>query len=133
MIPYLVQLLDVTVNNAAVPSDWKKAIVVPIYKRGDQSQVSNYRPVSLTSVVCKQIKYVVASYLRKIWDKKDLLFDGQHGFRPGYSCESKVITGFQDIADSLDNRSRIDAIIIDFSKAFSLVSHDCLLTKIAAS
>jgi hypothetical protein len=92
MIPYLARLLDVTVNNAACPSDWKKAIVVPIYKGGDRSLVSNYRPVSLTSVVCKQMEHVISSYLRKIWDKDDWLFDGQHGFRPGYSCESQVST-----------------------------------------
>jgi hypothetical protein len=103
----------VTVNNAAIPSDWKKAIVVPIYKGGDRSLVSNYRPASLTSIVCKQMEHVVSSYLKKIWDKKDCLF-GQHGFRPGYSCESQVITVYQDIADPLDNGSRIDAIIIDF-------------------
>jgi hypothetical protein len=65
--------------------------------------------------------------------KNDWLFDGKHGFGPGYSCESQVITVYQDIADSLDNGSRIDAIIIDFSKAFALVPHDRLLTKTAAS
>jgi hypothetical protein len=62
--------------------------------------------VNLISVVCKQMEHVIASYLRKIWDKMDWLFDGQHGFRPGYSCESQVITVYQDIADSLDNGSR---------------------------
>jgi hypothetical protein len=76
---------------------------------------------------------VIASYLRKIWDKTDWLFDGQHEFRPGYSCESQVITVHQDIADLVDNGSRIDAIITDFSKAFDLVPHDGLLMKIAAS
>jgi hypothetical protein len=65
--------------------------------------------------------------------KKDWLFDGQHGFGLGYSCESQVITVYQDIADSLDNGRRIDATIIDFSKAFDLVPHDGLVTKIAAS
>jgi hypothetical protein len=61
----------VTFNNAAVPSDWKRSIVVPIYKGDDRSLVSSYRPVSLTSVVCKQMEYVIASYLRKTWDKND--------------------------------------------------------------
>jgi hypothetical protein len=70
MIPYLARLLDVTVNNAAIPSGWKKAVVVPIYKGGDRSLIFNYRPVSLTSVVCKQMEHVIASYLRKIWDKR---------------------------------------------------------------
>jgi hypothetical protein len=79
------------------------------------------------------MEHVIASYLRKIWDKKDWLFHGQHGFRPGYSCESEVITVYQDIADSLDNGSRIHVIIIDFMKALDLVPHDQLLTKIAAS
>jgi hypothetical protein len=94
MIPYLARLLDVTINNATIPSDWKRAIVVPIYKRGggDRSLVTNYRPVSLTSVVCKQLEHVIASCLRQVWDKNDWIYEGQHGFRPGYSCESQVIT-----------------------------------------
>jgi hypothetical protein len=98
MIPYLARLLDITINNATLQSEWKKALVVPIYKGGDRSLVSNYRPISLTSVVCKQMGHVIASYLRKTWDKKDWLFEGQHGFRPGYSCESQVIMVCQGIA-----------------------------------
>jgi len=61
------------------------------------------------------------------------LYEGQHGFRPGYSCESQIVTVCQDIADYLDEGARIDAIIIDFSKAFELVPYGRLLTKIAAS
>ena len=68
-----------------------------------------------------------------MWDKNDWLYEGQHGFRPGYSCESQVITVCQDIADSLDNGDKIDALIVDFSKAFDLVPHGRLLTKIANS
>ena len=66
-----------------------------------------------------------------MWDKNDWLYEGQHGFRPEYSCETQVITVCQDMADSLDNGDRIEAIIIDFSKAFYLVPHGRLLTKIA--
>jgi hypothetical protein len=61
------------------------------------------------------------------------LYEGQHGFRPGYSCESQVITVCQDVADALDNGDTIDAIIVDFSKAFDLVPHGRLLTKMAKS
>jgi len=79
------------------------------------------------------MEYVIASYLRQVWDKNDWLYEGQHGFRTGYSCESQVITVCQDIADSLDNGDKIDAIIVDFSKAFDLVPRGRLLTKIAKS
>ena len=51
----------------------------------------------------------------------------------GYSCESQIITVCQDIADSLDNRDRINVIIVDFSKAFDSVPHGQLLEKIANS
>jgi hypothetical protein len=79
------------------------------------------------------MEHVVASYLRQVWDKNKWLYEGRHGFRPGYSCESQVIAVCKDIADSMDNGDRIYAIVIDFSKAFDLVPHDRLLMKIAIS
>jgi hypothetical protein len=133
MILYLAQLLDITMNNGTLPGDWTTVTVVPIHNGGDRSLVTNNRPVSLTSVVSKQMEHVIASYPRQVWDKTDWLYEGQHGFRSGYSCESQVITVCQDTADSMDNGDRIDAIIVDFSKAFNLVPHGRLLTKIANS
>jgi len=133
MIPYVARLLDITMNDGTLPGDWKRPMVIAIHKGCDRSLVTNYRPVSLTSVVCKQMEHVIASYLRQVWDKNDWLYEGQHGFRPGYSCESQVITVCQDIADSLDNGDKIDTITVDFSKAFDLVPHGWLLDKIANS
>jgi hypothetical protein len=79
------------------------------------------------------MEHVIASYLRLDCDKNDWLYEEQHGFRRGYSCESQLITVYQEIEDSMDNGDRIDAIVIDFSKAFDLVPHDRLLMKIANS
>jgi len=61
------------------------------------------------------------------------LFEVQHGFRPGYSYESQLVTVCQDIADSLDEGVRTNSIKVDFSKAFDLVAHDRLLAKIEAT
>ena len=61
----------------------------------------------------KITEHVIAGYLRKIWDKDDWLYEGQHGFIPGYCCENHVC---RDIADSLDERDGIDAIITDFAR-----------------
>jgi hypothetical protein len=66
MIPYLARLLDITMNNGTLPCDWRRATVIPIHKGGDRSLVTNYRPVSLTSVVCKQMEHIIASYLRQV-------------------------------------------------------------------
>jgi len=107
--------------------------VITLHKGGDRSVVTNYRLVRLTSIVCKHTEHVIASYLRQVLDKNDWLYDGQHGFRQGYSCESQVIAVCQDIADSLDNGNKIDVIIVDFSKAFDLVPLGRLLTNTANS
>jgi len=66
MIPYLARLLDITMNNGTLPCDWKSATVIPIHNGGDRSLVTNYRPVSLTSIVCNQTIHVIASYLRNV-------------------------------------------------------------------
>jgi len=59
MIPIRARIIDITFNNDALPGDWKKAIVVPIYK-GGSIVIGKYRPTSLTSVVCKQMEHVIA-------------------------------------------------------------------------
>jgi len=79
------------------------------------------------------MEHVITGYKRQVWDDRDWLYEGEHGFRTGYSCESQIITVCQDISDALDEETRLDVIIIDFSKAFDLVPHDRLLIKIAAS
>ena len=85
--PYLARFLEISLKNATTPSYGKKATVVPIYKRGDRSAVSKYRPITLTSVVCKKLEQVIAGNLRHVWDNNDWLYEGEHGFRPGYSYE----------------------------------------------
>jgi hypothetical protein len=93
----------------------------------------DYRSSSLTSVVCNQMEHVIAGYQRQIWHMCEWLYEGQRGFRPGYSCESQIVTVCQDVADSLGEVARIDAKEIGFSKAFYLVPYDRMLMKIAAS
>ena len=67
------------------------------------------------------------------WNRNDWFYGGQHGFRPGYFCESHLITVCQDIAGPLDESVGIKALIIDISKAFDFVPHDMLLMKLASS
>jgi hypothetical protein len=79
------------------------------------------------------MEHIIAGYMRQVWENSDWLYEGQHGFRPGYSCERQIITVCQGISDTLDVAARLDAIIIAFSKAFDRVPHDRLLKKIADS
>jgi hypothetical protein len=77
------------------------------------------------------MEHVIAGYMRQVWENSVCLYQGKHGYRPGYSCESQIIAVSQDISESLDEATMPDAIIIILSKAFHRVPHDRLLKKLA--
>jgi hypothetical protein len=71
------------------------------------------------------MEHVIAGYTTQVWEGSDWLYEGHHGFGQGHSCESQIMTVCQDI--DVDEAVRLDATIIDFSKAFDLVPDDRLL------
>ena len=64
------------------------------------------------------------------YDTNSILIDEQHGFRPNRSCESQLISTTQDIAEAIDCKGEVDAVLLDFSKAFDRVPHCRLLNKL---
>ena len=113
-----------------IPDDWRKANITPIYKKGDRNDPSNYRPVSLTSQVCKIMESIIKEEIFEHLTDHNLLSDGQHGFRNGRSCLSNLLTTLEDWTNILDDRDCIDVAYLDFRKAFDLVSHKHLLLKL---
>ena len=106
-----------------LPTEWTQANVAPILKKGSRLQAVNYHPVSLT---CKLFEHILAH----LEDHK-ILTDLQHGFRSGRSCETQLVTTFQDLAQMHNKKgSQIDIAVLDFSKAFDTVPHDGLLSKL---
>ncbi len=111
-----------------VPSEWSKAFVSPIYKKGEKFVASNYRPVSLTCIACKVLEHIVVSNILDHLDKYNILVDNQHGFRARRSCETQLVCFVQDLVQSIQH-SQVDIAIMDFSKAFDVVHHGRLLYK----
>ncbi|CAL4065460.1 unnamed protein product, partial [Meganyctiphanes norvegica] len=68
------------------PEDWRKANITPIFKKGNRNDPANYRPVSLTSQVCKVLETIVREQLFNHLKSNNLLSEEQHGFREGRSC-----------------------------------------------
>ena len=81
-----------------VPEDWKKANVIPIFKKGSKYSSSNYRPVSLTCISCKVMEHIMVSNIMDHFDNHNILFHNQHGFRGKLSCETQLIQLTDDIA-----------------------------------
>ena len=104
------------------------ANVVPIFKKGDKSSVTNYRPISLTCLSMKIFEYCIRDLL--MLKCKELLKCNQHGFRNGKSCLTQLLPFVDKLAEALNNQSRVDVIYFDFAKAFDCVNHDLILKKL---
>lgn len=113
-----------------LPADWKSANVVPIFKKGKRGDVSNYRPVSLTSVPCKVMEALLKDELTKHLEATDLLSKVQHGFCQGRSCLTNLLETFEAWTLALDQGYGIDVVYLDYRKAFDTVWHSGLLTKL---
>ena len=126
--PSLTQIFNKSLCLGEIPDEWKLANIVPIHKKGDKSQVENYRPISLLSLVSKVLERCV---LRNIRDHlQQLINDSQHGFTPGKSCTTQLLEVLDYIGSLLDSGKQIDVVYMDMSKAFDKVHHKDLLSKL---
>ena len=91
----------------------------------------NYRPVSLTCITCKLCEHIICKHILTHLEDHNILTDLQHGFRSARSCETQLVTTFQDLAQMHNKKgSQINIAVLDFSKAFDTVPHDGLLSKL---
>ena len=91
----------------------------------------NYRPVSLTSVVCKILEHIIHRHIMNLCDQHNLRRSHQHGFREKHSCESELILSIEDIyRQQVKNKQVLDMLILDFTKAVDTVAHQRLLMKL---
>ena len=126
----LKKLFDKTMKEGNLPKKWKTQEIRPIFKKGNRSDAGNYRPVSLTSIICKIFEGYVRDALFKHLLNNDLLSNHQFGFCPGRSCSLQLLVTLQQWFQFLDNNISMDAVYMDFRKAFDSVPHERLITKL---
>ena len=121
-----------TLSSGQLPNDWLMANVTPIFKSGDRTLPVNYRPVSITSVPCKILEHIIHRHIMDHFDRNKILTDAQHGFRPKRSCETQLLETTHDISLKLNNHKirQVDAIVLDFAKAFDKVPQQRVLLKL---
>ena len=129
--PVLRFIFEQSLLTGDLPVDWTRANVAPIFKKGSKLQAVNYRPVSLTCITCKLFEHIICRHVLDHLEQHKILTDLQHGFRSERSCETQLITTFQGIGEIYDKKgSQIDIAVLDFLKAFDIVPHDGLLSKL---
>ena len=130
--PLLAAIFNESLRTGCVPGDWREAVVTPIFKKGATNQPSNYRPISLTSIVGKLLEGIMVDKIGNYLESGSLLRDSQHGFRRHRSCLTNLLEFFNFVFSEHDRDKAVDVIYLDFQKAFDKVPHRRLLKKVRA-
>ena len=102
--PAVTFLFQKSLNLGQTPIDWKHAYVCPIFKKGVRHEPANYRPVSLTCILCKLMEHIIVSNVMKHLENNKVLTKFQHGFRSKRSCETQLIGLIQDLTSTMDSK-----------------------------
>ena len=126
--PSLTALINASLKSGVYISEWKKANIPPVHKKGSRLEVENYRQISLLPIVSKIQEKCVANKLVSHIQAK--LHPSQYSFQQGLSCASQLFEVLHNININLDQGRETDIIYLDFAKAFDLVCHRRLLWKL---
>ena len=114
----------------AVPSDWKNAIITPVFKKGAVCDVTSYRPISLTCVMSKIMERIIATTIYNHLSINNLLSCTQHGFVKCRSTTINLMEAMNDWTLAVQDKHAVTIAYIGFSRAFDSVSHDKLFARL---
>ena len=113
-----------------MPDDWRRANVVPIFKKGKKEEPGNCRSVRLTSIPGKILEQIAKRSLCKHLENNAVITRSQRRFVKNKSSPTNLILFFDQVTSLIDRRNAVDIVYLDFSKAFNKVSHEILISKV---
>lgn len=128
----LSDIMNEAISEGVFPSELKKGKIIPIYKKGDPSNVENYRPISLLSSFSKIFERVLYDRIFAFLRLHGLLSDHQYGFVPLRSTELAIYTAVDRIVELVDANQRVAGLYFDLSKAFDMINHRLLLDRLSS-
>jgi hypothetical protein len=117
-----------SLKKGCFPERWKESYIIPVFKKGDKSDVKNYRPICILSAMPKFFESVVLHYITPQMGR--LINQAQHGFVKGRSTLTNLMIYEDHLMRAFAEKSQVDTVYTDFSKAFDRVPHDVLLHKL---
>ena len=119
-------------NSLAVgelPKEWKQGRISAIFQKGNRKKAGNYRPVSLTSIICKCMEHCVKDHIVTHVTRNKLFSMQQFGFIKGRSTVVKLLNVMDSLTEAFDRGEPIDVVYLDFMKAFETVLQKRLIRK----
>jgi hypothetical protein len=110
----------------------KKSNVIPVFKNGVRNDLNNYRPISITSAVCKALEKIISSSVLDFLRQSNQIPGGQHGFLPSRSCNTMHLHILDEWSKHLDTHSggHVHVLSLDWEKAFDKFPHSRLILKL---
>ena len=124
----LVDCINSSLLTGTFPEIMKQAEVIPLYKKKERDNPTNYRPVSLLNAISKIIEKVI--YLRLYDFMANTMFANQFGFRAGHSTLDLMILTIEEIITELDTKGHAIPLFFDLGKAFDTLDTNILLSKL---
>ena len=126
------KLLKLSFESGLLPRNWKQGNISPIFKKEKKDNPLNYRPISLTSVLCKLLEKIISKRIVEHLDTNRIFTVHQHGFRFRKSCLTVLLEYFEDISQYIDEGTPCDSVYLDCQKAFDTVPTRRLILKLEA-
>ena len=124
----LLHLFRLSLASGKFPSAWKLAFMFPVHKKGDRTNIDNYRGISALCAASKLFELVVMDPI--FAHCRQELSSDQHGFFPKRSTATNLLCFTEFVIDSFDNRSQTDAVYTDLSAAFDKINHSIAIAKL---
>ena len=109
------------------PQEFKNANIIPVHKKKEKSDKTNYRPVSILPNLSQIYEKLLYNQLYDYFDK--ILLPSQSGFRKGYSSQHCLLAMSENFKKSADDGNEFGALLTDLSKAFDCIDHKLLVAK----
>lgn len=118
----LLYIMNKIWREGVFPTKWKKAIILSFLKPGkNPHQVSSYRPIALTSCVCKLMEKIINIRLVRTLESTNIISDLQFGFRRQRSTIDSLIRLHTDILETFERKEHLVALFFDIQKAYDTV------------
>jgi exonuclease III len=127
----LAEIINCSLDTGVVPDAIKIAKIVPIFKKGDRENPSNYRPISILPFFAKYFEKIMHHRLNNYVEKSHIIFPYQYGFQSGRSTFMPLMDMYDKISKAFENNEYSIGIFFDLAKAFDTVNHEILFKKLA--
>ena len=127
----IMNICNKSFKTGVFPTKLKISKIIPIHKKGSQTILSNYRPISLLSNISKLLERLMFSRLYNFLEAHNLIYELQFGFRAKHSTNHALVAITQKIKEAINNNATAIGVFVDFQKAFDTVNHEILLRKMS--